>query len=52
MQDPCLLPCNHVYCEHCILTWLKMDDKTCPICEYDVDQFSTGSRFASYFHMI
>lgn len=49
MSDPCLLPCNHVYCENCILTWLKADDKTCPICECSGDLFD---QFASCFFLL
>ncbi|XP_008588585.1 PREDICTED: E3 ubiquitin-protein ligase RNF213, partial [Galeopterus variegatus] len=40
-QDPVCLPCDHVYCLHCIKTWLAPGQMLCPCCLTDLpDGFS------------
>lgn len=40
-QDPVCLPCDHVYCLHCIKTWLSPGQMICPYCLTDLpDEFS------------
>ncbi|XP_041096732.1 E3 ubiquitin-protein ligase RNFT1, partial [Polyodon spathula] len=30
-REPCLLPCQHMFCDECISLWLNQE-KTCPLC--------------------
>ncbi|XP_069916285.1 E3 ubiquitin-protein ligase RNF213 isoform X2 [Oryctolagus cuniculus] len=35
-QDPVCLPCDHVFCLHCLRTWLAPGQMLCPFCLTDL----------------
>uniref|UniRef100_A0A5F8GPQ3 Ring finger protein 213 n=1 Tax=Monodelphis domestica TaxID=13616 RepID=A0A5F8GPQ3_MONDO len=40
-KEPVCLPCDHVYCQKCIKTWLIPGQMRCPLCVTDLpDEFS------------
>eukprot|EP01039_Chlorochromonas_danica_P005251 gene5251-5785_t len=34
-QRPVTLPCNHIFCESCVVAWLEKE-RTCPVCRAEV----------------
>lgn len=40
LKEPVGLKCGHMYCSHCLLTWLN-NHKTCPMCRFVTSSFAT-----------
>ena len=32
LENPLLLPCSHLYCARCLISWMQMNHNTCPTC--------------------
>lgn len=32
LENPLLLPCSHLYCARCLISWMQMNRNTCPTC--------------------
>lgn len=31
-ENPLLLPCNHIFCSKCLISWMQYNRNTCPTC--------------------
>lgn len=53
ITDPATLPCNHIFCTNCLLTWSRTGRSTCPMCrspftlETPVSNMTTSVTFMS-----
>lgn len=32
LENPLLLPCSHLFCARCLISWMQMNRNTCPSC--------------------
>lgn len=35
-NDPIVLPCTHIFCGSCLITWMRNNKRTCPECRTDI----------------
>ncbi|XP_026171361.1 E3 ubiquitin-protein ligase rnf213-beta isoform X2 [Mastacembelus armatus] len=38
LKEPCVLPCQHVFCLPCLKNWIQTSRQTCPKCRADLPQ--------------
>ena len=46
-KDPKCTPCDHLFCDECIVQWIENHDITCPVCRYQplaIDKLTKANR--------
>ena len=36
LENPLLLPCSHLYCAQCLISWMRFNHNTCPTCRASI----------------
>jgi len=45
----CVKPCNHMYCNKCIIRWLQKSNK-CPLCRKEIDLKRIEERYETGYY--